>query len=70
MTVLVEKAGLRLGDRIAYELPIDFGEQDIVSLEIDQRPANEAKPGMEAGIKTSLHKDTARKGTRVFRLST
>ncbi len=57
--------GLRIGDRLAYELPVDFLEEDVASLEVDNQPVDEAATGARAGIKTSLiHK--LRKGARLY----
>jgi hypothetical protein len=68
LAVAIEGVGLRIGDRVAYELPVDFVEQEIDSLQVDGRPVNEALPSVVAGIKTALTNDQARKGTRVFRV--
>jgi len=70
LTVCVDGTGLRVGDRIAYEMPVDFIEQDVDSLQIDQCPVKEVTSSMLAGIKTSLTGDQARKGIRVFKVGT
>lgn len=59
-----------MGDRIAYEMPVDFIEQDVDSLQIDRCPVKEVTSSMLAGIKTSLTGDQARKGIRVFKVGT
>ena len=62
------QAELKKGDRIAFELPVEFEEQEIASLEVENQPVAQAEIGMLAGIKTHLTKEQARKGIRVFRL--
>jgi hypothetical protein len=59
---------LRVGNRIAFELPVEFEEQCVESLQVDKNPVSQAEVGMLAGIQTSLHKGQLKKGTRVFQL--
>ena len=66
--VRIEAAVLRLGDRIAFELPVEFEEHGVESLQVDKNPVSQAEVGMLAGIQTSMHKGQLKKGTRVFRL--
>ena len=66
--VKIESSEIRQGDRIAFELPVEFEEQDVDSLQIDNSPVDIAEAGSLAGIKTHLTKEQARKGVRVFRL--
>jgi hypothetical protein len=70
LTIQIECTGLRVGDRISYELAIEFIEEDISSLQVDRRPVNEATRSTLAGIKTALTKGQGQKGTRVFRVRT
>jgi hypothetical protein len=65
--VRIEAAMLRVGNRIAFELPVEFEEQCVESLQVDKNPVSQAEVGMLAGIQTSLHKGQLKKGTRVFR---
>ncbi len=67
--VIIKTAELRQGDRIAFELPVEFEEQDVDSLQVDKQPVAQATIGMLAGIKTHLTKEQAKKGIRVFRLT-
>lgn len=60
---------LRAGDRIAYELPVDFIEEDITSLQLNDQDVQEAHAGDYVGVKTKLSKQQARRGVRVFRLA-
>lgn len=57
--------GLRIGDRLAYQLPVDFAEEDVASLEVDNQPVDEAATGARVGIKTSLI-NKIRKGTKLY----
>ena len=66
--VRIETSILTRGDRIAFELPIEFEEQEVTSLQVDKNPVSQAETGMLAGIQTFLHKEQLKKGTRVFRL--
>jgi hypothetical protein len=66
--VQVEAESLKLGDRIAFELPVEFEEQVVESLQMDGQPVERVDPGQPAGIETHLTKDKARKGVRVFRV--
>lgn len=38
VAVLIKAAELRQGDRIAFELPVEFEEQDVESLQVDRQP--------------------------------
>jgi hypothetical protein len=64
----IEANEIKLGDQIAFELPIEFEEQNVESLQIDRKPCNLAKAGMLVGIKTHLTKEQAKKGVRVFKV--
>ena len=57
-----------MGDRIAFELPVEFEEQVIESLQLDDVPVTEVLEGQVAGIKTPFTKDQLRKGTPVYRV--
>ena len=66
--IRITDASLHPGDRIAFQLPVDYFEQEVASLEVERQPVNEAPVGMLAGVKTQLPKGDARKGVRVFRI--
>jgi hypothetical protein len=55
----------RIGDRIAYELSVDFAEEDVTSLEIDNSSVEKAPVGAPTGIKTNLTSQL-RKGTKIY----
>lgn len=59
---------IRIGDRIAYELPVDFMEEEIATLQVAGSPVSEALPGSQVGIKTSLL-HFLRKGAQVYLVS-
>lgn len=63
----VELSGgpLRTGDRIAYELAVDFTEENVTSLEVNGSPVDEVSAGTQAGIRTSLTHQL-RKGTKLY----
>lgn len=61
---------LRRGDRIAFELPVMFKEQNCVSLQYENKTIDAASAGMLVGIVTELSKEEARVGVRVFRVLT
>ena len=63
----IEVNEIKLGDQIAFELPIEFEEQKVESLQIERKPLDLAKAGMLVGIKTHLTKEQAKKGVRVFK---
>ncbi|MBW4501383.1 MAG: hypothetical protein KME57_17930 [Scytonema hyalinum WJT4-NPBG1] len=66
--VQIEAANLKHGDRIAFELTVEFEEQEVESLEVDNQPVAQAEIGMLAGIKTHLTKQQLKEKVRVFRL--
>jgi len=66
--VRVEAVPLSRGDRIAFELPVEFEEQVIESLQTDREPVERVARGQLAGIATHLTKEQTRKGVRVFRV--
>ncbi|MFQ5882745.1 MAG: hypothetical protein ACE5I9_09795 [Candidatus Methylomirabilales bacterium] len=66
--VRIEMAALRKGDRIAFELPVEFEEQTVESLQVDKKPVDQAEIGMLAGILTNLTREQAKKRIRVFRV--
>lgn len=68
VTVNVECGQINLGDRIAYELPVEFEEQTVNSLQIDREPVTTVPTGQLAGIKTELSRDQLRHGVKVYRV--
>lgn len=66
--VRIKASHLQCGARIAFEFPVEFEEQDVMSLQVERNPVGQAEIGMLAGIKTHLNKEHLKKNTRVFRL--
>jgi hypothetical protein len=67
-SVRIEKLPLGQGDRIAFELPVEFEEQIVNSLQVDREPVEQVGVGQLAGIETHLTKEQAKRGIRVFRV--
>lgn len=65
----VETGGFALGDTLGFELPIGFIEEEVGSIHLDKDSVDRAEPGQQVGLKTSLDKQQARKGLRVYRVS-
>jgi hypothetical protein len=59
----------RAGQAIAYELAVDFVQEQVTSLQLDGQDVIEVPPGSHVGVKTTLTKAQARKGTRVYLLT-
>jgi hypothetical protein len=64
----LQSGDLRVGHRIAYELPVDFVEEEITSLHLDDHDVEAAHTGDYVGLKTKLSKQQAHKGVRAFRV--
>jgi len=67
--VKVEATEFELGDRIAFELPAEFVEQDVTSLQEDNKEIQRAAVNAKVGLTTELSKSQAREGVRVFRVA-
>jgi hypothetical protein len=59
---------LSVGDRVSYELPVDFVEEVVTSLQVDGEARDAVETGTVAGLATGFGLTIARKGTRVFRV--
>jgi hypothetical protein len=68
LALAVSGAPIRVGDLVAYELPVDFLEERVTSLRLDDDEVPEASAGSLVGLKTTLGKVQARKHVRVFRV--
>lgn len=68
LSVKIENGVLKKGDMIAFELPVEFVEQSAESLQLNGLPVEEVSHGSIVGIETTLRKDQARKGARVYRI--
>lgn len=61
-------APIARGDTLAYELPIDFAEERVTSLQLGGAAVDSGRPGQEIGLATRLAREQARRGVRVFRV--
>jgi hypothetical protein len=66
IAIQVEEGEIKLGDRLAFECPVEFEEQIIESLQIDKKPVEQVVAGTLVAMKTILTKEQAREGTRVY----
>jgi hypothetical protein len=66
--ILMKEGELKVGDCIAFELPIEFEEQRVTSLEFENEPVESAQADMLVGTQTTLTKDQLKVGVRVFRV--
>jgi hypothetical protein len=69
VAIAVECSGFSLGDRLAFELPIEFKEEAADSIQLEDQPVELALPGQRVGVKTSLTKAEARNRLRVYRVT-
>jgi hypothetical protein len=69
LTVDLE-GSIQVGDTLAYELPIEFKEEKVTSLRLNDETVQQADTGVEIGISTNLSKEQARPGVRVYRVGT
>ncbi|MEH2074395.1 MAG: hypothetical protein V7K57_08375 [Nostoc sp.] len=68
--IKIEASSLRLGDRIAFKLPVIFEEQKCESLEFEKNLIQVAEVGMLVGTKTHLTKEDVSIGIYVYRVTT
>lgn len=66
LSVKLEQGEMQKRARIAFELPVEFVEQTIESMQLDGQPIEKASKGSVVGIKTTLTKEQAKKGTNVY----
>ena len=65
--IRVKENSISVGDTIAFELPLEFEEMRVDSLQVEKQIVQTANASELAGIKTNLSKDTLKKGIKVFR---
>jgi hypothetical protein len=68
VSVVIEREGLKKGERIGFELPAEFEEQIAGSLQLNDQDVTEAKVGDEVGIKVNVPTHSVRKGVSVYRV--
>lgn len=66
--VRIERSGLAVGDWVAYELPIEFVEEPVESLRLNDKPVESVPASAHVGLRTGLTKQEARKRVRVYRV--
>ncbi len=66
--IRLESAQLSEGERIAFELPIEYEEQIVTSLQVDNEQVAIAQAPALVGLRTDLTKEQLRNGTRVYRV--
>ena len=69
LSIIIENNEIRINDRIAFDLPTIFIEQDLTSMQLDDKQVEGAMKGQEIGILTNLNKVEAKKGVRVFKVN-
>lgn len=68
-SVEIERDEIRVGERIAIEFPVDFDEQDVISLWINNESVNIASANCEVGIQRRESLPRVRCGMPVYRIS-
>jgi hypothetical protein len=66
VSIQMESGKVRMGDRIAFEMDINFEEQEITSLQVEKKAVEEAKAGVLVGTGTKLARPQLRDRQRVF----
>jgi len=64
----VTGSGVAVGDELAFVLPIDYAQERVASIELDDIAVDRANTGDLVGITTTLTKAQARKGVEVYRV--
>lgn len=67
-SVLIEAGEVKVGDRVAIEFPVDFEEQTMLSLRLNNADVTAAGPGDEVGIARAEHFSKVKCGFPVYRL--
>jgi len=68
LKMLLENQSLSVGDRIAYETQLEYIEENIESIRIEDAVIDKVSPGVEISVKTILNRSQAAIGTRVFKV--
>jgi hypothetical protein len=66
VSIQINAVGLSKGDRIAFEMDIEYEEQDVVTLQVEKAEVQTAAVGERAGTKTQMERSALKVGTRVF----
>ncbi|WP_145092019.1 hypothetical protein [Anatilimnocola aggregata] len=68
VSIQLDSGDLRIGDRISFELDVEFEEQDITSLQIDKKEIDHAPQGSRVGTTTALGRPILRDGIPIYRI--
>jgi len=66
--IVLENGELRPGDRIAIETPVEFEEQTVDSLKVNDQEVKLGKKGDQTGVAPPFRKAIMREGACVFRV--
>lgn len=66
ISIALEGNELRIGDRIAFDLPSEFEEQVVTSMQVNKVPVCYAASKQVVGIQTHITKEQAKIGTKVY----
>lgn len=66
VSIQIEAVGLQLHDRIAFELDVEFEEQDVTSLQINKEAVQTGEVGSCVGTESQLMRPKVKNGMRVF----
>jgi GTPase len=67
-SVQIESGTLNVGDRISIEFPVDFNEQVVASLQLDDVNVKTAAAGQEIGILRDQASGDLKEGFSVYRV--
>ena len=67
--ISIEESTVSVGDLIAFELPVEFIEEQVTSIRLDDVQVEKATAGSTVGILSSLTRSQARPRVRVFRVA-
>lgn len=66
VSIQIEAAGLQMHDRIAFELDVEFEEQDVTSLQLNKAAVQTGEIGSCVGTESQLMRPKVKDGMRVF----
>ena len=67
-SIEIEQGQIRVGDRVSVEFPVDFDEQDVTSLRLNNGDVQVAGVGCEAGISRNEAAPKFKPGLSVYRI--
>lgn len=69
VAITVTGAEFSVGDELAFRLPIDYEQQVVESIRMNDNVVDTARRGDRVGVKTLLTKEQARNGVEVYRVA-